>query len=279
MALRNQPYLPLYVQDFLTDEKLIECSAKATGVYIRIMCILHKNDDYGCILLKQKDKQTSSNIKNFAIKLAKQLPYDLEEIESSLIELIDEKVLILEDDLLYQKRMRKDGNLSDKRAKAGLKGANKKNANSFAKDFAMANNAANNEAKHLANSEYENEIENEYENDINKKEKSKRKEETKISYAEFVNMTKTEYQKLINSYGEVFTKECINVLDNYKGSSGKKYKSDYRAILSWVVNEVKKRVKVRPKESNEPTWFNKNIVEKEISDERKREIEEIERGT
>ena len=60
MALRDQPYLPLYVQDFLTDEKLIECSASATGVYIRVMCIMHKSDPYGMILLKQKDKQTSS---------------------------------------------------------------------------------------------------------------------------------------------------------------------------------------------------------------------------
>ena len=43
MALRDQPYLPLYVQDFLTDEKLAECSAMATGVYIRLMCIMHKS--------------------------------------------------------------------------------------------------------------------------------------------------------------------------------------------------------------------------------------------
>ncbi len=54
MALRNQPYFPLYVQDFLTDEKLAECSAESTGVYIRLMCILHKSEEYGCILLKTK---------------------------------------------------------------------------------------------------------------------------------------------------------------------------------------------------------------------------------
>lgn len=32
MALRDQPYLPLYVQDFLTDEKLRECSYEAEFV-------------------------------------------------------------------------------------------------------------------------------------------------------------------------------------------------------------------------------------------------------
>ena len=71
MALRDQPYIPLYIQDFLTDEKLIECSAESTGVYIRLMCIMHKSDEYGTILLRQKDKQNSNNCLNFANKLAK----------------------------------------------------------------------------------------------------------------------------------------------------------------------------------------------------------------
>lgn len=158
MALRNQPYLPLYVQDFLTDEKLIECSAESTGVYIRLMCILHKSDTYGCILLKQKDKQNDNNVKNFALKLAKQMPYDISTIERSLEELIEEKVLILEDDTLYQKRMKKDGILSDIRAEAGKKGANRKNAKDFAK--------ANDEAKELANNEANSENEYEYEDEI-----------------------------------------------------------------------------------------------------------------
>lgn len=158
MALRNQPYLPLYVQDFLTDEKLIECSAESTGVYIRLMCILHKSDTYGCILLKQKDKQNDNNVKNFALKLAKQMPYDISTIERSLEELIEEKVLILEDDTLYQKRMKKDGILSDIRAEAGKKGADRKNAKDFAK--------ANDEAKELANDEANSENEYEYEDEI-----------------------------------------------------------------------------------------------------------------
>ena len=57
MSLRNQPYFPLYVQDFLTDEKLNCCSASSQGVYIKIMCLLHKSEVYGELMLKQKDKQ------------------------------------------------------------------------------------------------------------------------------------------------------------------------------------------------------------------------------
>jgi len=68
------------------------------------------------------------------------------------------------------------------------------------------------------------------------KEKDVVKEEEKISYAEFVTMTLTEYSKLTEEHGEEMTKGLITILDNAKGAKGYKYKSDYRAI-----NEYNKR--------------------------------------
>ena len=62
----------------------------------------------------------------------------------------------------------------------------------------------------------------------------------KKQFAEFVTMTDAEYQKLVELYGEAFAQRCIEVLNNYKGASGKKYKSDYMAILNWVVERVAK---------------------------------------
>lgn len=62
----------------------------------------------------------------------------------------------------------------------------------------------------------------------------------KTHFAEFVTMTNDEYEKLVVAYGKEFADQCITVLDNYKGSNGKRYKSDYRAILNWVVDKVKK---------------------------------------
>lgn len=152
MALRDQPYLPLYIQDFLTDEKLIECSAQATGVYVRLMCIMHKSEEYGKILLKQKDKQTTEQVKNFASKLAKQMPYSFEVVASSLAELLTEKVLFIEGDFLCQKRMIMDNSVSLVRSKAGKKGG----------EFAQAKI----KAKPRANTENENVIDNEVENKI-----------------------------------------------------------------------------------------------------------------
>lgn len=163
MALRDQPYFPLYVQDFLTDEKLNECSAESAGVYIRLMCIMHKSQAYGTILIKQKDKQTGEQISDFALKLTKQMPYDAPTIERSLAELLEEGVLSLDGDTLFQKRMVKDGKASDAKALAGKKGAEKKRERASAKVFACDFAEAEAEAKRKQNTEYENEIEGEYE--------------------------------------------------------------------------------------------------------------------
>lgn len=142
MALRDQPYLPLYVQDFLTDEKLMECSASATGIYIRIMCIMHKSEPYGTILLKQKDKQTSKQEENFALKLAKFLPYTIEEIIAAITELIEAGVLQNGGDKLTQKRMIRDNEISNIRADAGKKGGLK------TQKFAKAKGKANTESEY-----------------------------------------------------------------------------------------------------------------------------------
>lgn len=160
MALRDQPYLPLYVQDYLTDEKLNMCSLSTQGVYIKIMCLFHKSDTYGGILLKQKDKQNSSTTLNFALKIAKLLPIPLQDINDAIGELLDEKVLTIDGDFMFQKRMIKDNEISIKRADSGKKGGiksqskNKPNKDQNASNFAPAKN----EAKHEYENEYENEI-------------------------------------------------------------------------------------------------------------------------
>lgn len=151
MALRDQPYLPLFIQDFLTDEKLNECSASATGIYIKIMCLMHKQDNYGKILLKQKDKQNESKEKCFALKFAKLLTFDVDTIESALFELLGEKVLQIEGDFLVQKRMVADNELSLKRSNSGEKGG--LNTQKNKKYFAKAKNEANTEYEYDINSD------------------------------------------------------------------------------------------------------------------------------
>lgn len=82
--------------------------------------------------------------------------------------------------------------------------------------------------------------------DIYKQDKTKSKgiilvaschEEEKNSYGDFVKMTEAEYRSLSLRYGDSGAKEMIEILDHYKGANPakRKYASDYRAILSWVV--------------------------------------------
>jgi hypothetical protein len=60
----------------------------------------------------------------------------------------------------------------------------------------------------------------------------------KISDVDNVKLSDAEYKKLTDKYGEENTKKMITVLSNYKHQSGRKYKSDYHAILNWVVERV-----------------------------------------
>jgi len=188
MSRRNQPYLPLYVQDFLTDEKLIECSASATGIYSRLLCIMHKSEPYGTILLKQKDKQTENTCLNFALKISKQMPYKIEEIEAGLNELITERVITLNENKIYQKRMVRDNELSEKRSQAGKKGGKK------TQKFAKAKVKANTEDEYI------------YNNNIDIKEEDKKEEILKKKEEEF----KREVETFSGKYPDWLLKEFIS---------------------------------------------------------------------
>lgn len=71
-----------------------------------------------------------------------------------------------------------------------------------------------------------------------KAEKEAEAREGKTEYADFVWMTEKEYRKLVDKYGEEKTARQIEVLNNYKGSHGKTYASDYLTILNWVADRV-----------------------------------------
>ena len=168
MALRDAPYLPLYVNDFTTDEKLNNCSAESTGVYIRLMCLMHKSQTYGKVLLRQKDRQNERQVLNFAAMLARHMPYSVETIARSLDELLEEGVIYLDGDELCQKRMIHDGIVSERRSENGKKGAEQTNSRfKQNNEFAAAKQSANHSAKQSANSE--NETEYVIESEINKK--------------------------------------------------------------------------------------------------------------
>lgn len=163
MALTNQPYFPFYIRDWLTNSKLKMCSTSAHGLMINIMCIMHKEDEYGTLLLKQNLKHSEDICLNFASYLARLLPFDRGEIYTALKELLEESVLSIEDDRLICHRMVRDAELSTKRANSGSEGGKKTQERN--KNFAKAKVKANNQANSQANTAYANANENAFENE------------------------------------------------------------------------------------------------------------------
>ncbi|NLH52724.1 MAG: hypothetical protein GX459_07755, partial [Bacteroidales bacterium] len=64
-------------------------------------------------------------------------------------------------------------------------------------------------------------------------------EPKKKKYAEYVSLTEEEYQKLCDEHTQANADLFIQILNNYKGAKGKTYKSDYLAILNWVIEKTK----------------------------------------
>lgn len=91
-------------------------------------------------------------------------------------------------------------------------------------------------------------------------------QEPKIKYAEFVSMTNDEYLSLVAKLGKSGTNRCVEILDNYKGANGKKYKSDYRAILNWVIGRYKEESKASKKQAKSKNQINTSNSSYDLSE-------------
>lgn len=176
-------------------------SNEEVGIYIKLLCLQHQQGH-----LKEEDMLSIGATKKIFSKFIK-----------------DEEGNYYNERLEYEANKRKAYSESRKN--------NRKKKETYEKDML---NICNSYEEHMEN-------ENININNNSKKDSKGKKEEEKIHFADFVTMTNVEHEKLVSTYGTEFTDQCIKILDNYKGSKGKEYKSDYRAILSWVVDEAKKR--------------------------------------
>lgn len=198
---KKLPYLQLYVNDFADDEKLRMCSASSVGIYIFLLCILHKSQDYGKLTLTQKNDspkvaqklpkrrpnvaQTSPERKllgndtetlgrpkvaqkctEFAKKLSKLMPFSAKVIKSGLLELCQNGVVVIEGETLCQPRMVKDFQLSESRRKnISKRWNNEKNESSETTDFVYTKTDTKPNTKYNTNAIQNTEDEYEYEYD------------------------------------------------------------------------------------------------------------------
>ena len=84
-----------------------------------------------------------------------------------------------------------------------------------------------------------------------------KQQKAKVECADDVSLTETEYNSLVEKVGsKQAADECIEILSNYKGATGKKYKSDYKAILNWVIDKWRERHRAeqrgQPQLKNDP---------------------------
>lgn len=121
--------------------------------------------------------------------------------------------------------------------KGGLASASKRKQNK-----ANASKSKQNQANQAIDKGIDKEKDIDSDKDIDK--------DSKVQWAENVSMTNEEHDKLVSAHGEADTARLIEILDNYKGSTGKRYKSDYRAILSWCVERLEEEKAKAPKGRN-----------------------------
>lgn len=232
----KDPAFLFYSSDFLSGTMLM--SDEDVGKYIRLLCLQHQKGHL-------KEKEILNICKTFN-----------EDIFSKFKK--DEKGNYYNERLEYEANKRKA--YSESRRNNRKK---KEEQETYEEDM---KNICNSYEKHMGNENInKNIIKNENKDNRNRGSKGKRKEE-KIHFAEFVSMTNAEFEKLVSTYGKDFADQCIKKLDNYKGSSGKDYKSDYRAILNWVVEEIKKGQPINHKKGGMNDFI--ELMEEARNDER-----------
>lgn len=80
----------------------------------------------------------------------------------------------------------------------------------------------------------------------------------KIKFREFVELTQSEYDSLASQHGKEFLEQMLDTLDAYKGSSGRKYDSDFHTMKQggWVVKRVKDDLLQPRKPNAKPAKYN-----------------------
>lgn len=237
---RPIPLMPFDTLAWLSMPGVRRLSPELRSLWLDLLCLMWGSVERGVLLKPNGDRYSRGEIKRLlAIN-------DDEVIET----LIDAGLCAWrEDGALFSREIIRGENIRAKRREAGLKGGNATKAKIFSPPPDPPREKPQEiqvEAPILPLIEDSPQEELPPPQSSQEKVKAKakaKKEKDYIKYAEFVSLTKEEYAKLCEAHGEEAAKRMIEILDNYKGSSGKKYKSDYRTILNWVVERYNEELR------------------------------------
>jgi hypothetical protein len=128
----QKPWDKWYWQDYLADTGLAACSLAARGLWIEMLAIMARSEKKGYLL--------DGNQKMSEVVLARLARSTVDEIVPLLQELNEHKVFSMtEDGIIYNRRMVREAEISEKRAEAGkIGGLSKKQKSSKAEANALA---------------------------------------------------------------------------------------------------------------------------------------------
>lgn len=233
------PPMPFCTADWLRCPELKVLAPDVRGLWMDMLCYMWESSERG-VMIKPNGEIYSKD------EIVRLLGVDNSGTGAWLDTLIDAQVCsVRADGAIYSRRMLRDAEISNKRRLAGKKGGEQTKAKIFDRPVSQP------EQKKLVQQqstglflapETTGSIQEEIiPPELTPEQKAKAAKAKKYKYAENVTLTKDEYAKLCESYGEDDVKGIIQVLDNYKGQNGKRYKSDYKAILNWVVDAYNER--------------------------------------
>jgi len=109
------PWMKFHPQDWRADERLRMCSLSARGLWLEMMCIMHRSEKYGFLLIAGKAPTDT--------QLAFQVGTTPEQVSQLLAELRTAEVYsATSSGVIYSRRMVRDEKKSKINAKNGKKG-------------------------------------------------------------------------------------------------------------------------------------------------------------
>ena len=243
---RKYPLMPFDTRAWLSDPRVNTLSLIAKGVWVTMLCYMWESPRRG-MLVKPDNAPYSTSELVVLLGLTDDEP---------LQELMDCGMLSLSHGgVYYSADMAKQADISEKRRNAGRKGGEAMKRRLAEKAKAQVMEEENGDVPPTPKEPPPKQTRQELHLAVSggtgggdvpppltEEQKRQIEDKRKYRYAEYVTLTRDEYTKLCAEHTEDGAKRMIEMLDNYKGSSGKRYKSDYRTILNWVVDKYNKEI-------------------------------------
>lgn len=226
--------MPFSTSDWLRCPELKVLDADVRGLWMDMLCYMWESSERGVMLKPNGDPMSKDEVSRL-------LGVDASGSYDWIDKLIDNQVCsVRADGAIFSRRMVRDHAISQKRSEAGRKGGN----TTRSRITTMAEPVEVKPATVIKDPELPKDPPKQDPPELvltppppkSPEEEAKAAKARKYKYADNVTLTRDEYSTLVGQYSEDDVKGMISVLDNYKGQNGKRYKSDYRAILNWVVN-------------------------------------------